>query len=151
MSLYLVLLATLFSCGSDKSDTVGGVPRDSALKDVSQSDLKALCKANESKLESFGSCVVMGLEKETQSECETVASTCEKDPESEMSSDIDCDSASTDGLTDCTVSVGEFSDCLDELERYLTALTCKDAGKTIKPPTCFQTISDKCAALFDAE
>ena len=145
-----MLLASMLGCGSDKgSDTIAGVPRDSALKDVSQSDLMALCKANESKLESLGSCVVMGLEESTQSECESAMSSCEKDPASKMSSDIDCSGASTDGLTDCTVTVGEFSDCLDELERYLTALTCKDAGQTITPPTCFQTVSDKCASLFD--
>jgi len=147
----LVLLASALGCGGDDSGsgTVAGVPRNTALMDVSQSDVKALCKANESKLESLGSCIVQSIEKKSQTECETNMSACEKDPKTQMSSDIDCEGANTDGFKGCTVTVGEFSDCLDALEGYLTSLTCKDAGKTIMPPTCFQSISDKCPSLFD--
>lgn len=149
VSFISLLLMSMLGCGSDKSDNTGGVPRSTPLKDVTQSDVKALCKANESKLESLGSCTVMGLEKSTQSECEAVRNSCEKDAAKTSTSEIDCDGANTDGLEDCTVTVGEFSDCLDELERYLTALGCKDAGKSLTPPACFQTLSDKCASLFD--
>jgi hypothetical protein len=145
-----LLIVSMLGCDSDKSDSsVAGVPRERALKDVSQSDLTALCKANEEKLESLGSCTVMGLENKTQTECEAVMSSCEKDDAKESSSDIDCNGASTEGLEDCNLTVGEFADCLDELERYLTALSCKDAGKTITPPACFQSLSDKCASLFE--
>lgn len=145
---FLVMLSVLGCGSSDKSDNVGGVPRSTALKDVTQSDLMSLCKANESQLESLGSCVVVGLEQDTQTACEASMSSCEKDDSAKDSTDIDCEHASTDNLHDCTVTVGEFSDCLNELERFFTALTCKDAGKDLTPPSCFTKVQSQCASLF---
>jgi len=147
-----VLLVGVLGCGSsgDGGSHTGGVPAGTARKDRSQSDLVSLCKANEVELESLGSCTAVGLEEGTPAACQTAVSACEKSAATQgYSNSVDCDGASTSGLTDCTVTVGEFADCLSELHSYLSSLSCKDAGKPVSPPTCFNSVSTKCSGLFD--
>lgn len=150
-SLSFVLFLGLLGCGSsgDAGSNTGGVPASTALKDVTKDDLIALCKANEAKLESLNSCTTVGLNEATQAECQTAVSECEKAGATQGYSNVDCEGADTSGLTNCTVTVGEFADCLTELQTYLGSLTCKDAGKTITPPACFNSVSSRCSGLFD--
>ena len=148
-TISFVLLMGVLGCGgSDSTSNTGGVPRGTALKDLTRNDLVSLCKANEAKLESLGSCSTAGLEENTQAECQAVVSECEKSTTASYS-DADCDGASTSDIANCTVSVGEFADCLDELQSYLGSLSCKDAGKPLVPPSCFSSVSTKCPGLFD--
>jgi hypothetical protein len=107
----------------------------------------ALCMSKASKLDSLSGCSSAGIEEMTQSACEVAQRECEQSATA-PSSDIDCAGTTTDGLEACTITVGELSDCLDELGSYLDGLTCKDAGKPITPPACFTKVTGACGALF---
>jgi hypothetical protein len=150
-TLSFVLLLGVLGCGSssDGGSNTGGVPPSTALKDVTKDDLIALCKANESKLNSLNTCTTVGLQESTQTACQASVSECEKSSATAQYSGVDCNGADTTGLTSCTVTVGEFADCLDELQSYLSSLGCKDAGKPITPPACFSSIQKQCASLFE--
>lgn len=149
-SVSLALLLNVLGCGSDSNNSsdTAGVPRSTALKDVTNSQLADLCKANQSQLESINNCMTDGLDESTEAECMATVSACEK-TRTASSSDIDCAAADNSGLKDCPITVGEFSDCLAELERYIGSLSCKDAGKTLSPPSCFSTLTSKCESIFD--
>jgi len=166
-ALSFVILMSVLGCGDDNATVVDGpgvggasggaagsgstgtAARTTALKDLSQSELISLCRANEAKLESLGGCEATGIEESTEAECQAAVAQCEKASATESYNDIDCAGASTSGLSNCAVTVGEFSDCLTDLQNYLKSLTCKDAGKPITPPRCFTTVSSKCPGLFD--
>jgi hypothetical protein len=137
----------LCACGSDGSSGGSGVPASTKLEDVSSSELTSLCESHKSQLDGLADpCLGAGLDENSAAECETAQKACEKDNTNPAGS-IDCTTADTKDLVDCTATVGEFESCLKSIETFLNDLTCADFGKQLKPPACFDTLSTKCPSL----
>jgi hypothetical protein len=149
----LFAFGCLAGCGGDDSNdgSGGGAASDHRqLKDLSQSELVALCKQEEPRLESLADpCAGVGVEQADKASCQAEHDACLKSPMQSGSADsIDCDGANIADLTDCTATVSDFDACFSEVATFAKSLTCDNAGKELKPPACFEQLQTKCPKLF---
>lgn len=161
-TLAVAVGALLLSCGS--SSTTVDLPFDDnkAVKDLSEGDLRELCKAGlEGLREGYGStlCSLMGLIQDLsgQGSCEDARKACLNETFDTSS----CDEGETNTL-DCDITVGEIEACMNDVlqlaQDLLPDITCStdlqdlqdinvDDLEDLDTPASCKKIEDNCEEL----
>jgi hypothetical protein len=151
----VLLLVAVWGCGgsgsSGKNDIDTGLAEDKALQDVSPAESQTACENLRSAIEARlpvtstvrHICELFGAISTTNAaDCETMADSCVSQSENgtnglvpreelDFSAGLECD-GDTSAFAGCSVTVGEYEDCLNaqfsEVEAVFANFSCSKAG-----------------------
>jgi len=116
------------------------------MSELTLEQATAECRAHESDFQKvrFTACKFEGISAADTAACEASVTACES-AAATPGNGVDCDSVDIADLEGCEVTVGEFSDCMDELASYLATLDCADdVGTEPEMPACWGSVGNRC-------